>query len=68
MKNIIKENNKRDNNIKDWTNILKINDPIILCDSNIQGDLFKNIKIFNKISKSAEYQRIINESSNSFYI
>ena len=67
MKNIIKENNKRDNNIKDRANILKLNDPNILSDDNIQGDIFKNIKTFNKISKSADYQRIINESSNSFY-
>ena len=67
MKNVIKENNKRDNNINERTNILKLNDPIILSDTNIKGDLFKNIKTFNKISKSAEYQRIINESSNSFY-
>ena len=67
MKNVIKENNKRDNNIKDRANILKLNDPNILSDDNIQGDIFKNIKTFNKISKSADYQRIINESSNSFY-
>ena len=67
MKNVIKENNKRDNNIKDRTNILKVNDPNILSDENMQGDMFKNIKTFNKISKSADYQRIINESSNSFY-
>ena len=67
MKNVIKENNKRDNNIKDRANILKLNDPNILSDENIQNDIFKNIKTFNKISKSADYQRIINESSNSFY-
>ena len=67
MKNVIKENNKRDNNIKERTNILKLNDPKTLIGNNMQGDLFKSIKIFNKISKSADYQRIINESSNSFY-
>ena len=67
MKNVIKENNKRDNNIKERTNILKVNDPMTLTENNIQGDGFKNIKIFNKISKSAEYQRLISESSNSFY-
>ena len=67
MKNVIKENNKRDNNIKERTNILKVNDPLTLTENNIQGDGFKNIKIFNKISKSAEYQRLISESSNSFY-
>ena len=67
MKNVIKENNKKDNNIKDRTNILKLNDPMTLNDNNIQGDIFKAIKTFNKISKSADYQRIINESSNSFY-
>ena len=67
MKNVIKENNKKDNNIKDRTNILKMIDPLILTDSNIQGDSFKNIKLTNKISKSADYQRIINECSNSFY-
>ena len=68
MKNVIKENNKRDNNIKERTNILKLNDPkTLIGNTNMQGDLFKSIKIFNKISKSADYQRIINESSNSFY-
>ena len=67
MKNVIKENNKKDNNIKERTNILKMIDPFILTDNNIQGDLFKSIKISNKVSKSADYQRIINESSNSFY-
>ena len=67
MKNVIKENNKRDNNIKERANILKLNDPKTLIGNNMQGDLFKSIKIFNKISKSADYQRIINESSNSFY-
>ena len=68
MKNVIKENSKRDNNIKERTNILKLNDPMTLIGSNnMQGDLFKNIKLFNKLSKSADYQRIINESSNSFY-
>ena len=67
MKNVIKENNKRDNNIKERANILKLNDPKTLIGDNMQGDLFKSIKIFNKISKSADYQRIINESSNSFY-
>ena len=30
MKNVIKENNKRDNNIKERTNILKVNDPMTL--------------------------------------
>ena len=67
MKNVIKENNKKDNNIKERTNILKVNDPMTLTENNIQGDLFKSIKTFNKISKSAEYQRLISESSNSFY-
>ena len=67
MKNVIKENNKRDNNIKERANILKLNDPKTLIGNNMQGDLFKSIKIFNKIIKSADYQRIINESSNSFY-
>ena len=66
MKNVIKENNKKDNNIKERTNILKVNDPMTLTENNIQGDLFKSIKTFNKISKSAEYQRLISESSNSF--
>ena len=67
MKNIIKEFNKKDNNIDGRANILKKKDPVILNDNNIQSDLFKNIKIFNKISKSADYQRIINDSSNLFY-
>ena len=67
MKNVVKENNKKDNNIINRANILKLNDPMILTDNNMQGDLFKTIKTFNKISKSADYQRIINESSNSFY-
>ena len=67
MKNVIKEFNKRDNNINDRTNVLTVSDPVTLNDNNIQSDLFKNIKIFNKISKSADYQRIINDSSNLFY-
>ena len=29
MKNYIKENNKKDNDIKDRINILKVNDPIV---------------------------------------
>ena len=49
MKNVIKENNKKDNNIKERTNILKVNDPMTLTENNIQGDLFKSIKTFNKI-------------------
>ena len=67
MKNVIKENNKKDNDFKDRANILKLNDPMTLNDNNIQDDMFKTIKAINKISKSADYQRIINESSNSFY-
>ena len=49
-------------NTDDIGNILKLNDPNTLIGNNMQGDLFKSIKIFNKISKSADYQRIINES------
>ena len=67
MKNVIKEFNKRDNNINDRTNVLTVSDPVTLNDNNIQSDLFKNIKIFNKISKSADYQKLINDSSNLFY-
>ena len=67
IKNVIKENNKKDNNIINRANILKLNDPMILTDNNTQWDIFKNIKTLNKISKSADYQKIINESSNSFY-
>jgi hypothetical protein len=67
MKNYIKENNKKDNDIKDRINILKVNDPIVLSEDKVKSDLFKSIKTFNKISKKTDYQKLINDSSNQFY-
>ena len=67
MKNYIKENNKKDNDIKDRINILKVNDPVILSETRNKSDIFKSIKAFNKISKKTDYQKLINDSSNQFY-
>ena len=67
MKNYIKENTKKDNDIKERINILKVNDPVILSEDKVKNDLFKSIKSFNKISKKTDYQKLINESSNQFY-
>ena len=67
MKNYIKENNKKDNDIKDKLNILKVNDPEILGENKNKNDIFKSIKAFNKISKKTDYQKLINDSSNQFY-
>ena len=67
MKNYIKENAKKNNDINERINILKVNDPVLLGDDKIKSDLFKSIKGFNKISKKADYQKLINESSNQFY-
>ena len=67
MKNYIKENNKKDNDIKDRINILKVNDPIVLSEDKVKSDLFKSIKTFNKISKKTDYQKLVNDSSNQFY-
>ena len=67
MKNYIKENIKKDNDIKERINILKVNDPVILSENKIKGDLLKSIKTFNKISKKTDYQKLINDSSNQFY-
>jgi len=67
MKNYIKENNKKDNDIKERINILKVNDPVVLSEDKIKNDLFKSIKTFNKISKKTDYQKLINDSSNQFY-
>ena len=67
MKNYIKENFKKDNDIKERTNILKVNDPVVLCDDKIRSDLLKLIKTYNKISKKTDYQKLVNDSSNQFY-
>ena len=40
---------------------------MILTENRIKSDLFKSIKIFNKISKKTDYQKLINDSSNQFY-
>ena len=67
MKNYIKENTKKDNDIKERINILKVNDPIVLSEDKVKSDLFKSIKTFNKISKKTDYQKLVNDSQNQFY-
>ncbi len=36
MKNYIKENTKKDNDIKERINILKVNDPVILSEDKVK--------------------------------
>ena len=67
MKNVIKDYYKNELIDIEKVNILKMNDPEIINDQYYKSDPFKNIKIYNKISKSAEYQRLISECSNTFY-
>ena len=40
MKNYIKENAKKNNDINERINILKVNDPVLLGDDKIKSDLF----------------------------